>query len=49
MEEKTDLSKFQVTVYSQPAQYKGVISILAHPDDVKELKEIFEKIKENKK
>ena len=49
MEELTTiLSKYQITVYSQPAQHKGMLSILAHPDEAKELKELFKKLEETK-
>ena len=44
----TILSKYNITVYSNPAQYKGKLSIIANPEDVKELKEIFEKLKQKK-
>ena len=42
------LSEYKITVYLQPAQYKGMLSILANPDDVDELKKIFKKLEEIK-
>jgi hypothetical protein len=33
--------EFEVTVYNEPSQYKGKISMLVHPDDIKTVKEII--------
>lgn len=44
----TILSKYKITVYSQHAQHKGMLSILVHPDDVNEMKELFKKLEELK-